>query len=147
MSLLVRSAGRLIVTAILGSFVAPPMLAAENREDATGENVSIIQLVANPQRYHGKVVVVAAYATVEPENSSLCMTRNPASHKDCIWLEYDDAPSNSPTDMQKLKRTKAAWSKMNGHRVTVRGTFNQDNTGHFGGWSGAIESISDYWPD
>jgi hypothetical protein len=131
----IRFAGRVIVAAILAdSFGGFAALAAESRGPALGESVSIIQLVANPERYHGKVVFITAYATIELENNSLCMTPTPASHKDCIWLEYDDG-------------TKAAWSKMNGHRVTVRGTFNKDNTGHFGGWSGALESVTEYWPD
>lgn len=108
-----------------------------------GEYVSIIRLVANPERYHGKVVFLSAYATVKFEGNQLCAVQKPASTKDCLWLQFDDGPYVNDEDLARYKRAKAKWEKFNGKLISLRGTFSMENTGHFGLWSGAIEYITD----
>lgn len=112
----------------------------------TGEYVSIIQLIANPDRYHGKVVFLSVYPKVEFEGDCLCMVPNAASSKDCLWLQYDDGPWETDKDMERYKRAQARWKPLSGKRVSVRGTFNKNNTGHFGLFSGALEKIADVYP-
>jgi hypothetical protein len=119
--------------------------AVELNENKSGERVSLIQLISDPNRYDGKVVFLGAYAIVQFEGNSLCMQPRPASSKDCVWLQFDDGPWETKQDMVRYRRAAAKWRKFNGKRISVRGTFNQNNLGHFGGWSGAIEKISRVW--
>ena len=114
-----------------------------NEPASVPPHVSIIQLVANPDRYHLTVVEVQAYATVRHEGNQLCAVEKPASTKDCLWLQYDDGPYETDADLARFDRAKARWEQeFNGKRISVVGTFNRDRTGHEALWSGGIEKIT-----
>jgi len=106
------------------------------------EDVSILSLIVNPEKYHGKKVYLGAYATVRFEGDSLCAVQKPASSKDCLWLQFDDGPYKTEKDIARFDRAKKKWERYNGKRITLVGTFNKENTGHFGLFSGAIEHIT-----
>ncbi len=136
--------------AILGTMAVAAVSMALADEPAVKDNgqlVSIINLIATPERYDGKLVFLSAYATVRFEGNSLCMTQQPASASDCLWLEFDDGPYETEQDYQRYKLAEAKWKKYNGKRISVRGIFNRGNTGHFGLWPGAIEKIVDVYPE
>jgi hypothetical protein len=118
-----------------------PSWAKEPTDKKIGEGVSIIQLVANPDRYHGKLVYFRAYATVRFEGNSLCMTPDRINTKDCLWLQYDDGPWKTDKDMERYKTAQKKWEGFNGKVIFVRGIFNKKNTGHFGLFAGALERI------
>jgi hypothetical protein len=104
--------------------------------------VSIIQLVANPDRYHLTVVQIEGYATLRHEGNQLCPVEKPGSTKDCVWLQYDDGPYESDADLARFDRAKARWEReFNGKRISVVGTFNRGLMGHENLWSGGIEKI------
>lgn len=127
--------------------VASMASADEPAYKENGERVSIINLIATPERYDGKLVFLSAYATVKFEGDSLCMTQQPASTSDCLWLQFDDGPYETEQDQQRYLRAKAAWQKHHGKHISVRGIFSRKNTGHFGLYSGAIEKIVDVYPE
>jgi hypothetical protein len=97
------------------------------------ESVSVINLIATPERFHGKKVVVSGWLTLEVEDMSLCLTQNVASPKECIWVDIED---------ERLKSLK----KYRNELATVHGTFDKDETGHLGGWSGGIIKIARITP-
>lgn len=130
--------------ALCALLVAGAPRAAET--DEPGLSVSMIQLIANPDQYHGKRVFLSAFATIEFENMSLCMTREPASPKDCLWLEITPAPHDSAADLKHFKAATKKWQRFNRKLISIRGTFDKNDTGHLGGWSGAIKDIGDIHP-
>lgn len=118
---------------------------ADCAETLPSARVSVIQLVATPERYDGAVVFVTGFLTIEFENNSLCATPTVASSKDCLWVQYDDGPWETEMDMQRYNAAKAKWTAMSGKRVSIRATFSKDNTGHMGGSSGGLEKIVDVY--
>jgi hypothetical protein len=126
----------LAACALLAS-AAPQAAEAE----APAMSVSMIQLIGNPDQYHGKRVFLSAYATVEPENMSLCMTQKAASPKDCLWLEIAPGPYETESDSARFKDALKKWKRYNRKLISIHGTFDKNDTGHLGGWSGAIKDI------
>jgi len=121
--------------------------AADQAEQDRGEYVSIVQLIANPDRYHGKVIFISAYATIRHEGDSLCMVPKAASSKDCVWLRFDDGPYETEKDFARYERARAKWQRLSGKRISVRGTFSKTDTGHLRMYSGGIGKISDVYSD
>ena len=118
-------------------------IAAAQAPKDLGQDVTILQLIASPGRYHGRVVFLSAFATVKFENMSLCMVRDSASSKDCLWLQFYDGPYETAADNVRYMAARKQWEKFHGKKISLRGTFNMENTGHFGMWSGAIEHITE----
>jgi hypothetical protein len=73
--------GRIFVVTAALSLLGLPSIYAQG--------VSFINLIATPERYHGKVVFLSAYVSIQFENNSLCPTKNVLSHNDCLWLTID----------------------------------------------------------
>lgn len=109
--------------------------------DARGISVSLINLIATPERYDGKLVFVTGYASIGLENMSLCPFKHTASTKDCIWLNIDSGPYATDEDMRRYNAKEKVWEKFNGKIVSIRGTFDKKDTRHLGMWSGAIKDI------
>ena len=105
------------------------------------ESVSLINLIATPDRYDSKKVAVAGWITLKFENMSLCLASVVPSSKECIWVEIEDSSGSSSQPPARITDKVNAWSSMSGKRVVVHGTFDKANTGHFGGWSGAVGRI------
>ena len=98
-------------------------------------DVSMIQLIANPERYDGKLVRVIGVGNLEFENDSLWLSKEDYKyHTDnAIWIilgdraiEYDDARC------------------YNGEYVIVEGIFDKDCHGHMGAFRGTIKNINRY---
>ncbi len=112
-------------------------------EDSFVEHASLVQLVSKPTAYHGNRVAVSGYARIQFENDVLCPQRETASSKDCIWLNYDDGPYVSETDMARYEGAEERWRLYDGKRIRVVGTFDARDTGHLGSTSGGIHHITD----
>jgi hypothetical protein len=94
-------------------------------------DVSLVQLIATPERFDGKHVQVVGYCWLEFEGDALYLSRDDQAnmvYRNSIWL------SVSREDREK-------WLGMRGKYVTVSGTFRADFHGHMGMSSGAIEKI------
>jgi hypothetical protein len=107
--------------------------------------LSIDQLLAHPNKFDGRAVVVIAYANIEFEGDELCDVPS-AGGKSCVWLTWTDGPYETEQDLAKdLARYDAAeekWRAFHGKRVLVRGTFNRGPSGHFGMYLGEINRIT-----
>ena len=130
---------RVVLSLVLMSLTCAPVCA-----DAPERlRVSVIQLVANPERYTGKPVFVTGFLTIALENDSLCATPVVASSSDCIWVQYDDGPYNDEKDKARFDAATKKWAALSKKRVSIKATFNQKNTGHLGGSPGALERITE----
>ena len=96
------------------------------------EIVSLIRLIATPQEFNGKRVVVMGVPRIEFESNGLYLHREDYDQgltKNALWLAV-------PED----KRDE--WEALEGKHVLVEGTFSAENTGHFGMYSGSIGKIT-----
>ena len=99
-------------------------------------HVSMLTLLANPEKYDGKVVRVEGVGRLEFENTNLYVnleSQTEGIFRDTIWLVVE-LSSEECQDMIGL----------NGQYVTVEGIYNMKNKGHFDGSNGAIENITRY---
>ncbi len=99
---------------------------AEKYGDAL--NVSIYTLLGSPQKYHGKKVQVIGFVNIEHEGNALYAHKQDfeeAILKNSIWL-----------DMRGSK-----LPKFNKRYSVIQGTFDYENNGHFGLFSGTIKDI------
>jgi hypothetical protein len=95
-------------------------------------NVSLVQLIANPDLFNGKPIQVVGYLTVEFENVELYLHREDAEralYKNGVWVEL------SREEMKK-------YSRLNLKYVIIEGVFDSKQLGHMGSTSGTIAKIS-----
>lgn len=133
----IRAALVLVIASLMG---VPQSFAAERPAEA--EAVSLINLIATPERYHGKKVHITAYITVEFENMSLCMSEHVISRKDCLWLAIGPDEIQSVGDVKRYNQMKDVWLQANHQVAVIHGTFDMEHTGHLGGWTGAIKNVT-----
>jgi hypothetical protein len=92
--------------------------------------VSLIQLIANPDKYQGKPVQVFGFMRLEHEGTAIYLHREDyenSLYKNGLWLtNVDTAEHRRKHDLK--------W-------VLLEGTFDGKDHGHFGLWSGAIKDI------
>jgi hypothetical protein len=108
------------------ALVFTPARSAEIRD------VSMIQLIVNPERYDGSPIRVIAFLNLEFEGDALYLHR-----EDYQKSIFSNAISISLTDRQIALST-----KLSGGYVLVEGIFREKNRGHFGMFSGSIEQIT-----
>ncbi|WDF54896.1 hypothetical protein [Mucilaginibacter sp. KACC 22063] len=95
--------------------------------------VSLITLIANPDRYNGKQVRVIGYLNLEFEANSIYLHEDDyrqSIDKNGLWIEF------KPDSTHLLEK-----AEYNHHYVLMEGTFSK-TTGHMNGWSGSIENVT-----
>ncbi|MBQ6803118.1 MAG: hypothetical protein IJP04_00530 [Clostridia bacterium] len=100
------------------------------------QNVSIIQLIANPEKYHGQGVRVKGVGNLEFEGDSISLSQEDWKYHlgNRLWLELG----------KEISYTEA--KQYNGQYVIIEGIFDQHDTGHLGMFYGAIKNITRYEP-
>ena len=109
---------------------------SDPRKPCERYHLSLIELIAQPEKYDGKRVQVEGFAELRFEANALYVSRDAWENhlaKSAVWLE-------EPTN-QTPGATKFRWNR---RYVTVAGTFSATDTGHMGAYSGALRSISFY---
>ena len=111
--------------------LARPLVAGEPVE------VSLIQLIANPQAYQGKIVRVIGFVRLEFEGEAIYLHRDDYEHditKNGLWIDISDA----------LRKKRTQYDQ---RYVLLEGSFNANEKGHKGAWSGSIQRITrfDVW--
>ena len=92
-------------------------------------DVSMIQLVANPEKYEGKYVRVKGFLRMEFEGNGLYLHREDyekSLYRNGVWVHVAETEANRAFNM---------------HYVLIEGTFDSKDKGHMGLWSGAIKDI------
>ena len=100
------------------------------------ESVSLMQLIVNPEEYHGKPVRVIGVSRIEFEGDGIWFTKEHYEHNvymNSLWIE---------PDYDALGVTRQQLEQFNWKYVLVEGVFNKDNHGHMGMYSGAIEKVT-----
>ena len=101
------------------------------------QDVSLLQLIANPNQYDRKLVRVIAFCRLEFEGNALYLHREDFEHsisKNGVWLQVGwPVPDNRRA--------------MNDEYVIVEATFSAEHKGHFGMFSGSLEEVKrlDRW--
>ncbi|MFD2571562.1 hypothetical protein ACFSUS_13035 [Spirosoma soli] len=102
-------------------------------------DVSLIQLVVTPEKYHGKVVQLKGYINFEFEGNAIYFHQEDYTHsltRNGLWV---DIP-------QKYEAVLKQYSK---RYVIIIGTFDMDLKGHGELFSGGLKYIirvNDWWP-
>lgn len=93
-------------------------------------DVSMISLIATPERYEGKLVRVRGYMHLEFEGDGLYLHRDDekyALYNNGVWV----GPFTSPPP-----------KNANNKYVLIEGRFSGKDKGHMGLWSGAIRDVT-----
>jgi hypothetical protein len=101
--------------------------------DATVQDVSVLQLIANPQPYDGKRVRFIGFLRLEFEGDAIYLHREDYQHQisqNALWI-------NLPHDM-----TKQEQQAVNMHYVICAGVFQASKHGHMGMFSGEVAEIT-----
>jgi hypothetical protein len=103
------------------------------------ESVSILQLIATPEKYDGKEVLVVGFLQLQHEGTILYLHEDDWKHhinKNGLWIMYKVGINAKP-------------EALNMKYVIVKGTFDANNKGHMSLESGAITNVTliDTWPD
>jgi hypothetical protein len=121
-----------LVVCILAAF-ATPRAEAEMPKD-----VSIVQLLATPEKFDGKLVRVFGFLRLAFEGDALYLHREDDAQgltRNAVWVDRTEA----------MEREQA---KLNAHYVLVEGMFDAEDTGHMGLFGGALKKVTRIipWP-
>ena len=103
-------------------------------EYASNHVLSLVNLIATPEKYHGKKVQIIGYLNIKFEGNGIYLHKDDYEHgiySNGFWVSID-----------KNIQQKIADEKINKNYVLLEGTFNMNQRGHMGLWSGAIEQIT-----
>jgi len=93
-------------------------------------SISIISLLANPEKYNGQTIRIVGYVSIEAEGTAIFLHREDKVHsifKNAIALHLNSR------DLDKSK-------KLNANYVMIEGVFDS-NTGPMGLYGGSIHSV------
>jgi hypothetical protein len=93
--------------------------------------VSLVALIANPERLDGKVVYVTGYLRLEEEGDAIYLSETDYLHghtKNSVWVE-------------RTKQMETDIEKLDGTYVGIVGVFSAKDLGHGAAHSGAIIRI------
>ena len=119
-----------MVAALTGSTIAASPQPPPSGEEARA--VSMIQLIANPDRYEGRLVRLIGVAHFAMEESALYLHREDAetlNSNNAVWL------GASPG------LTEEEYKALSGAFVVVEGRFTAKAHGHLGAFPGELESV------
>jgi hypothetical protein len=115
-----------IAMILLSGFCSSPVSSALNN------SVSIVQLIATPEKYDGKVVQVMGFLRLEFEGNAIYL------HED----DYKHAITKNGLMVVSNAEIDAKADKLNLHYVVLEGTFDANDHGNKGLNSGTITNIT-----
>jgi len=119
----------LIILIIIPSIV----LSAEEKKDAHPINVSIINLISTPEKYHEKEIIIRGCATFKYEGDAKYLSENDAKYgirSNGIWLKVYKTPQYKE------------YKKLHGKHIQVRGIFDMNMKGNRSAYAGTIKEIT-----
>lgn len=99
-------------------------------------NVSMVQVLADRDRYHGRKIQVEGFLVVRFEGTAIYLSKEDAEYglsHNGFWVDFnkDAIPYEGIAGPTQYDRK----------YVLMEGTFDRDNRGHFSMWQGAIEDV------
>ena len=118
---------------------AQPNLSKVPEQMRPPEQMPLVRLVVSPEKYHGKRVRVIGFVRLEFEGNAVYVHKEDYQHAligNGLWINGPNLESQG----QKNRNMKYC---------IIEGTFDANNKGHMGLWSGSLKSISrfDVWSD
>lgn len=103
-------------------------------------DVSLINLIATPDKYDGKVIRVIGVSNIEFEGTAIFLSKEDFLNmvtKNALWMSFNE---------KAIDQSGKELSKYNGKYVLVEGVFRKNHHGHMGLFSGTIENITRFDP-
>ena len=123
---------RILIYLFVGCAAAAILRAnAAPEQTETAEDVPLVRLVANPERYDGKRVHTFGFVRLEFEGDSVYPYEADDRHRmamNGLWLDVELEPREA--------------KKVNRMYCLIEGTFDAKNQGHFGMWSGELTMVT-----
>lgn len=94
--------------------------------------VSIVQLICNPEKYHNRRIQVVGYLNLEFEGDAIYLHKEDYKQsilENSLWVSFDN------------KITAEQLKKLNKGYVLIAGTYDMEQHGHMGIFSGEIRNI------
>ena len=94
--------------------------------------VSMIKLLANPEKYNGKRVMLDGFLNLEFEGNALYLHKEDYTHgisKNSLWVNLNDNISKEA-------------HKYNKNYVLIVATFDANDTGHMGAFGGGLKNLT-----
>ena len=114
----------------LAGTIAISALGSCSAATQTAESVSMVQLIATPEKFDGKTIQVVGFLRLEFEGNALYLHREDYDHgiyRNAIWVDF-------PADQDA--------QKVNGHYVLLQGIFRANLHGHMDLFPGTITKIT-----
>ena len=99
--------------------------------------VSMVQLLANPAKFHNQLIQVEGYLHVKFEDECLYLSKEDADYlngKHGVWISFSDRLSKRPNKDLEYFDCK---------HVMIIGIFDKDQTGHLDSAAGGIKAVTD----
>ena len=105
-------------------------------------DVTLVQLIANPEKFDGKLIRVIGFLRLEFEGNVLYLHREDYENDilgNGIWVDV------TPEMMIEMMRQEKS---LNMNYVLLEGVFSSSDRGHMSMWSGSISQIrrAELWP-
>jgi hypothetical protein len=98
---------------------------------------SLVQVLANPDKYRGKTILVKGFLRVEHEGNAIYLSENDDYYlltSNAFWVSWNN-------NALGLSDEEVA-QKFNGKYVTLGGTFNDEDHGHMGMFQGEFVNVT-----
>ena len=105
------------------------------------EHVSLIQLIASPDKYHGRFIRVNGYLHNKFEDSALYLGKTDGDYlicKNAVWIDFAEKVRLEPRSEAKPITARYFDCKY----VLVEGRFNKNDHGHMDLAAGSIENVT-----
>jgi hypothetical protein len=107
------------------------LFAAKARPQEQPENVTMVQLVANPEQFDGKLIRVIGFLRLEFEGDVLYLHRE----------DYENALLGNGIWVDVTPEISKQADTLNMHYVLLEGIFSAHEHGHMDAWRGTIKKI------
>ncbi len=106
-----------------------------NSANQYATDVTMIQLIANPEKYDGQLVRVIGVGNLEFEGNCISLSKEDLKYGvgNSIWIELGEKAISYEEAQQ-----------YNGEYVIIEGIFDKDDCGHMNMFCGSIKNISRY---
>ena len=130
---------KLIITLII--LLQPCILLGEEVR-----SVSLISLIANPDKYDSKIVRVEGYLHIKFEDAALYLSKSDADYlngNNAVWVSFSEKKDINiqPLD-RNTKLNKENLDYFDCKYVLLEGTFNKNEHGHMGAYAATLEDVT-----
>jgi hypothetical protein len=115
----------IVLVCIITTLLVSPIYAQQPTD------VTLVQLIANPEKFDGRLIRVIGFLRLEFEGNVLYLHREDYEYAilgNGIWVDVTPAITKQR-------------SKLNMNYVLLEGVFSSGDRGHMGMWSGSVKQI------